>query len=338
MSPATIQPPPTTTTTTGISSLPTHILQSHILTQLDPRSLASAACSSTSLSAAAHHHHLWSTLSHSTWPSTATPQITQIISDHRSFFSHSFPLPSPDPTTTPPPQIPTSPPPSPPVTELISAVDIHYRNKPIFTKTEVTETTTNWFRCSPFRIDMLDPKNTVATHIPHDATCPALMEDVALSWILIDAVNKRSVNLSSVKPVSVHRHWLSGEVQARFASVLAGESGAAVECRVVVNCGGSEDGRMRLREVMMEMEDMDGNSLKGRGSLVILQRVMEGKRGNGVNREEEGRRRFRRYEEMKRERRDMKSRVEGTLDVLSLVFGLFVFVVLFSILILKTLR
>ncbi|KAK9069677.1 hypothetical protein SSX86_011581 [Deinandra increscens subsp. villosa] len=72
---------------------------------------------------------------------TKTPKIISTLSDdtngHRSFFSHSFPLPSSDPTTTtPPPQTPTSSSPSSPATELISAVDIHYRNNPIFTKTE----------------------------------------------------------------------------------------------------------------------------------------------------------------------------------------------------------
>ncbi|KAI3743316.1 hypothetical protein L1987_61023 [Smallanthus sonchifolius] len=340
MPPTTIQLPPSVTT--GISSLPTDILHSHILTRLDAPTLASAACASTSLSTA-HHHHLWSTICHSTWPSTGSNQITKIISTfsgdgngYLSFFSQSFPLPIPDPTTAPPPpQLPTS---SSPAKELISAVDTHYRNKPILSKMKITETTNNWFRCSPFRIDLLDPKNVVGTQIPlpaGEATCTALMEDVTLSWILIDPINKRSVNLSSVKPVSVHRHWLSGEVQLRFVTILAGDGGAVVQCRIVVNCGGSEDGNMHVREVTMEMEDMDGKYLDGRGSMVILQRVMEGKRGNGVNKEEEGRRRYRRFEEMKSERRERKSRVEWTLDILSLAFGLFIFVALILYFIVK---
>ncbi|KAL4560704.1 hypothetical protein LXL04_032857 [Taraxacum kok-saghyz] len=306
-------------TTTGISSLPTDILESHILTRLNGQTLASAACASVSLSAGHHNHQLWSNICHSTWPSTASDRISKIISTFsddkngpRSFFSQSFPLPTSEPTTvSPSPQHPTS---FPPASELISAVDIYYRNKPILTKTKETETISDWFRCSQFRIDMLDPKDVIRTQIPQpigEATCTALMEEMTLSWILIDPVNKRSVNLSSHKPVSVHRHWLSGEVRVCYVSILGGGGGVVVQCVIVVNCGGSEEGEMQVREVTMEVEDVDGKHLKGRDSLVILQRIMEGKRGSGVHRVEEGRRRYAMYEEMKKERRERKSRISS---------------------------
>ncbi|KAI3738530.1 hypothetical protein L2E82_28564 [Cichorium intybus] len=324
--------------TTGISSLPTDILESHILTRLDGQTLASATCASVSLSAGQHNHQLWSNICHSAWPSTAGDRISKIISafsDDKngplSFFSQSFPLPGPDPTTVhPPPQRPTS---SLPVSELISAVDIYYRNKSILTKTEETETTNDWFRCWPFRIDLLDPKDVVPTQIPQpddEAMCTALMEDMTLSWILIDPVNKQAVNLSSHKPVSVHRHWLSGEVKVCFVSIL-GVDGVVVQFGIVVNCGGSEDGEMQVREVTMEVEDMDGKHLNGRDSMVILQKVMEGKRGSGVDRVEEARMRHRRYQEMKRERRERKSRVKWILDILSLTVVLSIFVALFFV-------
>ncbi|KAI3696866.1 hypothetical protein L6452_29457 [Arctium lappa] len=361
MSPTTTPPPDATVndgaTTTGISSLPTHILQSHVLTRLDGQTLASATCASTSLAAGHHHHHLWSTICHSTWPSIAGHRrLTELISNFsddkngpRFFFSHSFPLPTPDPTAVPPP--PQNHPPPSPVPELISAVDIYYRNKPILTKIEETDTTTDWFRCSPFRIDLLDLKDVVRIQLPLsppddgdsvDRCTAAMMDDMTLSWILINPINKRAVNLSSHKPVSVHRHWLSHEIQVRFGSILGGGGsggggggGVVVECGIVVNCRRSEDGEMEVGEVMMEVEDMDGKHLNGKDSLVILQRVMEGKRGNGVKREEEARRRYRRYEEMKRERRERKSRVEGTLDILFLIFGLLIFIGLLFILLLK---
>ncbi|KVH88925.1 F-box domain, cyclin-like protein [Cynara cardunculus var. scolymus] len=298
--------------TTGISSLPTDILESHILTRLDGQTLASATCVSTSLSAGRHNHHLWSNICHSTWPSTANDCLTKFISDFsddgkngpRSFFSHTFPLPTPDPTTVPPPPQNQSPSSSPvAASELISAVDIYYRNNPILTKIEETKTTTDWFRCSPFRIDLLDPKDVVPIQspLPAGGDTAALMDDMTLSWILIDPINKRAVNLSSHKPVSVQRHWLSREVQVRFVSILrgrrrggGGDAGVVVQCGIVVNCGRSEDGEMQVREVTMEVEDMDGKHLNGRDSLVIFQRAMEAKRGNGVKREEEARRRYRR--------------------------------------------
>ncbi|KAM0009615.1 hypothetical protein Hdeb2414_s0087g00785881 [Helianthus debilis subsp. tardiflorus] len=75
----------------------------------------------------------------------------------------------------------------------------------------------------------------------------------------------------------------------------------------------------------MKVEDMDGKHLNGRDSLVILQRTLEGKRGNGLKREKEARNRYIKFEEMKRERRERKLRVEETLDTLSVAFGLSVF-------------
>ncbi|XP_076953751.1 putative F-box protein At2g36090 [Bidens hawaiensis] len=331
--------------TTGITSLPADIIESHVLTRLDGQTLAAVSCASAAVhSMSETNHRLWSDVCHSTWPSTSGEIVTGIISGfsgngHREFYSQAFPLPSPDPTII----IPTS---SPPrgdklinltSTRLISAVDIYHRNKLIFTKTEETETVSGWFQCSPFRIDLLDPKDMVPTEIPHpdqDATCTSLTNDMALSWILIDPNSKRVVNLSSHRPVSVQRHWLTGDVQMRFASVLADDNhphSELVQGAVVVNCGRSEGGEMQVRELSMQIEDMDGKHLNGRDSLVILQRVMEGKRGNGVNKEKEAKNRYKKFEEMKRMRRERKLRVEETLDTLSVVFGLSVFAALFFI-------
>ncbi|XP_023743977.1 probable F-box protein At2g36090 [Lactuca sativa] len=345
MSIATASPPHTA----GISSLHTDILESHVLTRLDGQTLASASCASATIhSMSERNHRLWSDVCHSTWPSTSGELVDGIISTFsddysngpREFFSQSFPLPSPDPTTSTATPSSSSSMVSPP-SGLISAVDVYYRNELIFTKTEETETVSGWFQCSPFRIDLLDPKDIVPTQIPHpdgEHTCSHLIDDMTLSWILIDPVSKRAINLSSHKPVSVQRHWLSGEVQVRFASILPGgnhkhssEATAFVQCGIVVNCGGSEGGEMQVRELSMEVEDMDGKHLNGRDSLVILERTMKGKRGNGVKREEEARDRHNKFEEMKRERRERKLRVEETLDTLSVAFGLSVFAGLFFI-------
>ncbi|KAK1435021.1 hypothetical protein QVD17_00776 [Tagetes erecta] len=344
---------PTTTASppcaTGISfsSLPTDIVQSHILTRLDGPSLTSATCATAVLnSMSERNHRLWSDVCHLTWPSTSGEAVNGIINSFsgngpKSFFSQSFPLPSPDPTVAS-----SSSPECRKLVNmtsctLISAVDIYHHNKLIFTKTEETETISNWFQCSPFRLDLLHPKDTIPTEIPHpdeDATCTPLTDDLTLSWILIDPEFKLALNLSSHRPVSVQRHWLTGDVRIHFASVLAGgdhsrssEAMALVQFGITVNCGRSEGGEMHVREVSMEVEDMDGKHLNGRDSLVILQRAMRGKRGNGVNREKEAIKRYKKFEEMKRERRERKLRVEETLDTLSVAFGLSVFVALFFI-------
>lgn len=315
------------------SSLHPDVIEAHILTRLDGPSLASVSSSSTTLHRLSSQHHLWSNVCQSTWPSTATSRLPRVISSFpdggsRAFFANSFPLPLLDPSAAAV-QVRSTPPP----TELISAVDIRYKDDLIFTNVQETETLSGWFRCSPFRIDLLEPKDVVPTSIKHpegDDTCLALIADMSLSWILIDPVGRQAVNLSSHRPVSVQRHWLSGEVQVRFSSILAANhtasSGGMVQCGIVVTCGRSEGGEMQVREVSMEMEDMDGMHLNGKDSLVILHKAMEGKKGNAVDREEEGRRRYKKYMEMKRERKERKLRTEGALDILCVAFGVSIFV------------
>lgn len=310
---------------TNFSDIHHDILSTHILTRLDGPTLVSASSASSQLQSLSSNHHLWSKICQSTWPSTDSPDIRKIISSFspdgpRSFFSSSFPLLADSPHRTP-----SLPPPE----ALISAVDIHYKDKLIFSKVEETETVSGWFRCSPFRIDLLDPKDVVTTPIHHpdgDDTCQELSDDLTLSWILIDPAGKRAVNLSSHKPVSVQRHWLSGEVQVRFASILTvnqvGSSSEFVQCGMVVTCGGSEEGEMQVREVSLQVEDMDGMHINGKDSLVILQSALEGKRGKRARKGEEGKRRYEEYLEMKRERRERKLRTEGRLDMLCVAFGI----------------
>ncbi|XP_006339141.1 probable F-box protein At1g60180 [Solanum tuberosum] len=371
-------PPITTTTTvtaedggaTGFPDLHPYIIEAHILTRLDGPTLASTSCSSATLHRLSSENHLWSRACHSTWPSTATPRISHVISTfpdagHRTFFSQSFSLPSSEnkqihdlesvsltslrstiyiilsnffsvclfdrnrkqwiiQQTNSIANRSSSPP------ELISAVDIHYKNKAIFSNVQETETTSSWFQSSPFRIDMIDPKEVISTPIKHpsdDDTCTDLIEHMTLSWILIDPIGRRSINLSSFKSVSVQRHWLTGEVQVRFTSILTvDQKRGHVQCEIVVTCGGSEVGEMQVREVSLGVEDMDGTHLNGRESLVILQKVLEGKRGNGANRGEIGRKRYKEFLEMRRERKEKKLRREGTLDSLCVAFGISIFV------------
>eukprot|EP00257_Ricinus_communis_P027726 XP_025015140.1 probable F-box protein At2g36090 [Ricinus communis] len=277
------QPPKTTVESGGcsatISTVHQDILQTHILTRLDGPALASTSCTSTELNSLSSQRSLWSNLCSSTWPSTNSPRVREIISSFpggpRSFFSSCFPLiihsNSINPSTASFPS------------EIISAVDIHYKNELIFSRVVETETESSWFKCSPFRIDMLDPKDTCQTVIPrpqNEEDHFALADELTLTWILIDPAGKRAMNLSSYKTVSVQRHWLSGEVHARFGLVLGGErrggggsssSLQIVQCVILVTCGGgTQGGGMHVREVSLQIEDMDGMFLNGKESLGIL--------------------------------------------------------------------
>ncbi|XWS59445.1 hypothetical protein CRYUN_Cryun08bG0122400 [Craigia yunnanensis] len=317
-------------TAAAISTVHPDIIETHILTRLDGPTLASASCASSHLRTLASQQNLWTNICHSTWPSTTSPRLLHVISNFpngsRSFFSDTFPLgtePASFGNSSENPDLPS---------ELISAVDIYYKKELIFSKVVETETVTAWFNCSPFRVDLLDAKEAVSTRIPHsdtEDTCRDLEEDMELSWIVIDPIRKRAINLSSQRPLTVHRHWLSGEVHVKFAAVLpCGESGAAtelVQCGVMVTCGGSARGELHVREVSLQVEDMDGMYLNGKDSLVILKRGLEGKRRRGKNREEERKKEFAEFFERKRERKEKKMRREGTLDMICVAFGVLAF-------------
>lgn len=310
-----------TVTATTLSAVHSDIIQTHILTCLDGPSLTSAASTCTQLHALSSHEPLWENICLSTWPSTNAPRVRHVISTFprasRSFFSDSFPsfaaTSSRDARTERAP-------------ELISAVDIFHRRYAVLSRVVETETESGWFRCSPFRIDVLDPKEAVATAMEYpmsEEECERLGEELRLSWIVVDPKNKRAVNVSSWKAVSVERHWLSGEVRVKFATVMdGGERGTAKEavlCSVTVTCGSE----MQVREACMQMEDMDGMQLNGRDSLGILQRALEGKRGKLL--ENEGKDRYVEFVNRKSERKEKKVRDERRLDIVCVTLAVLSF-------------
>ncbi|KAM5585113.1 F-box protein [Rosa sericea] len=318
----------------SISALHSDIITSHILTRLDGPTLASAACASSQLHAFSAEQTLWKDICASTWPSVSDERVEGIISTfpsgHRSFFSDSFPLldhsswPQFDPSRLAP------------ASELISAVDIFYKGELVFSKVQETETETGWFLCSPFRIDLLEQKETVPTPISHigdtNESLKHLEENLTLSWIVIDPAQKRAANLSGRKPVSVTRHWLTGEVQLRFATIMPGDRrGEFVQCGVVVTCKGSDGGKLQVREVSMQMEAMEGNHLNGKESLVILQGAIEGgKRKRESEEGSEGKARFGEFLEMKRERKERSQRRERALDMICIATGVTLFMAFWS--------
>jgi hypothetical protein len=323
------QPSSTTTQDGTISTLHPDILQTHILTLLDGPTLAATACASSELYALSTEDKLWRNICTSSWPSINDPTVSSIISTfssgHRSFFSDSYPLlhhhhhSSSFLTTS---------------TEyLVSAVDIYYKDVAIFSKVEKNETLTDWFKCSPFRVDMLEPKEFVQTLIQYqtgekDSFVKQLEENMTLSWILIDPKRRRAMNLSSGRPVSVQRHWLTGEVVVKFATIMAGDGGEKefVECGVMVCCGKKEGGEMEVREISMGMEDMEGRNLTGKESLVVIQEAMErGERRKGKC-GTEGKGRYEEFVERKRERKARKQKMEKVLDMVCIVTGITIFV------------
>ncbi|XP_002523850.2 F-box protein At2g27310 [Ricinus communis] len=299
-----------------ISAVYHDIFRTHILTRLDGPALASLSCTSSELYTLCTEDKLWQNICKSIWPSINTPLIRSVISTfpsgHRSFFSNSYPLlhhhrhsfTNLAPATE----------------ELISAVDVYYKSVAVFSEVETTETVTGCFSCSPFRVDILHSEEFVPTWVQHvgekDSWLKQLEENVTLSWILIDPKQKRAMNLSSKRAVSVQRHWLTGEVLVKFATILAGIKGSEkeyVECEMVVTCGGKEGEEVRVRDVSMRMDDMEGRSLTGKDSLVILNGAMErGERRKG----EDGKERYKDFLGRKREmiKRKQNQRRGSVLD------------------------
>ncbi|CAK8535429.1 unnamed protein product [Lathyrus sativus] len=311
-------------TNSPIANIHPDIIQSHILSRLDGTSLTSAASTASHLNSLCTENHLWQKITTATWPSLNDPFATSLIStfpsSHRSIFSDSFP--SVDYCS---PSISTVSSSSSPTGELISAVDLYYKGKSVFSKIHRTETHKGWFLCSPLWIEILDSNEIIQTPIKFEENDVVewLEENLTLSWIMIEPTCKRSVNLSSRLPVTVRRHWLTGELEVLYAVVLG-----LVQCTIKVTCCGKAGGEMHVREVSFSMEDMDGRHVVGRDSLVILQGAME----NGERKKldvEESKKRFEEFGLMKRERRERKLRREKAMDMFTMLVAIVIFAFLF---------
>ncbi|KAL2557352.1 F-box protein [Forsythia ovata] len=317
---------------TSISAIHPDIIRSHILNRLDGQTLASTTCASKQLHSLCTEDNLWRDICNSTWASTADRRVSDAISNfpsgHRSFYSQSFPtlhhlrLPKKSHQQRLPPE----------TSELISAVDIYYDEKLVYSKVLVTETLSGWFLCSPFRLDLLDPKETVPAPLKFDGkegSCRALLEQqLRVTWILIDPKKKRAVNVASMTPVETRLHWLTEDIQLRFATVLpAGRCGEdLVQCGVVVTCGGKEGGELQVREVTLQVEDMEGKILNGNDSLGILHEAMEGERKKS-NRDIE-RESYEKFLKTKVQYRERKQRRERSLDMICIATGVTIFLAL----------
>lgn len=321
---------------TAITAVHPEIIQTHILKRLDGATLAAAGSAGSQLRALCSEENLWREICNSAWPSTANPTaraaISAFPSAHRSFFSDAFPTIQYQPSLTQASREQHHRSPSP---ELISAVDIFYGEKLIYSKVIVSETSSDWFYSSPFRIDLFNTKETVPTPVKFAGdevtTVTHLEEHLRLSWILIDPSTKRAVNVSSLKPVNFRRHWLTGDFKIRFGTVVdgGGIEKELVQCSVVAMCEGKEGGELHVREVSMQVEDKDGKIMNGKDSMVILQDAMERKRKKREEGEEKER--YKKFVEYKKKWREIKQRREKRLDMVCIGSGITILMAFFTL-------
>lgn len=269
---------------------------------------------------------LWKKICTETWPSLLDSTTSHVISTfpngHRSIFSDSFPTlhhfsshsKSNHPPSPPPPE------------ELISAVDIHYKGKPVFSRVQRTETKKNMFLTSSLYIGTLEPNELVPTPVKfvrkNEEWMKNLEENLSLSWIIIDPTGKRSANVSSRKPVLVRRHWLTRDMEILFAVTMAGEtrrSTEMVQCMVKVTCCGKVGGELYMREVSLVMEDMEGGEVSGKEGVGILMKAMEFGERKKVSEVGEMKERYERFLGLIRERREMKFKRQKVRDGVSTI-------------------
>ncbi|XP_055836123.1 F-box protein At2g27310 [Solanum dulcamara] len=324
---------------TAITAVHPDIIQTLILTKLDGPTLISASFASSQLQNLCSDDNLWRKVCNSSWPSTSDPLIENAVatfpSGHRSFFSDSFPSithieQKPSTGNNSNQRFPSP--------ELISAVDIHFGGNLLYSKVLTTETESGWFMSSPFRIELLGRKEIVPTPVKFDGddgNCRSeLQEKMKLSWILIDPSKNRAVNISSLNPVSVRRHWLTRELKVRYSTVMGSGTGAGeglVQCGIVVTCEGKEGGELHVREVSMQIEDMDGKVLCGKDSLVILQEAIEG--GRRKRKENEEKENYEIFLELKKKRMERKQKREKKLDMICIASGIIIFISFWSLIV-----
>ncbi|KAL1825656.1 hypothetical protein ACET3Z_012434 [Daucus carota] len=305
-----------TTTITGIDP---DVIESHILTKIDGPSLACSASTCHLLHTLCRKDNLWKHICNATWNSVKHPLVQDTISrfpgGYRSFFCDAFPLvrPSLKPGRTRRVLCQDY------AWKIYSAVDIYYGSKGIHSKVIVTDTGDDAFLNFSFWLDLLDNQESVKIPLKFEGDenkCMLkLKENLTLSWILIDPIRKRAVNISSLTPISVRPHWNGNDVQVMYATILSGfGSSEFVECRIVatIKCKYKKD--VKIREACLYLEDMHKMRLNGDRSLRILLEVMEnGERKKGNAGEE--REIYMKYRELKRKRIEGDYRRETRLRI-----------------------
>ncbi|KAG2566126.1 probable F-box protein At2g36090 [Panicum virgatum] len=269
------------------------------LRRLDGRSLAAASCVTAGLRALAADPETWRSLCLAEWPSLALPGARPLAAaiPPRRLFADASPFPS-SPGAAPAGEL------RPPVPgELVSAVDVYCGGAPLLSRVVATPASSPWFLCSPFRVEAVERKRP-----PAPAAAPALAPaELRLSWVVADPARGRAVNVSSRRPVSVDRHWYTGETLVRFAVVLGG-----CKFEATVACA---EGSGHVTEVALAVEDADGAAVSGEGTLRLLAAAMEAPRRGREREPEEAKRRYQEFVRRKKGRKESKARREALVDL-----------------------
>uniref|UniRef100_A0A2P2KAS9 F-box domain-containing protein n=1 Tax=Rhizophora mucronata TaxID=61149 RepID=A0A2P2KAS9_RHIMU len=206
--------------------------------------------------------------------------------------------------------------------DFVSIVDIRYKDKTICSKVLWGIPNVNgfngWFYNCPFRIDLLsyaardeEDEGEVLLSVS-DGLPPVLSmekerkdgklwrelrDGLQLTWIIVNKKLKQAANLASWSPLGGQRHWPTDkDFVIRFGSVLSAKDilpCQVVECVIVMKFRviRAEEGRfqttIKLTELSMQLEDMEGAHVNGRFQTTIklteLSMQLEDMEGAHVN-------------------------------------------------------
>ncbi|XP_004290665.1 PREDICTED: F-box protein At2g27310-like isoform X1 [Fragaria vesca subsp. vesca] len=202
--------------------------------------------------------------------------------------------------------------------DFVSIVDIRYKDKIICSKVLWGIPNANgfngWFYNCPFRIDLLtyaardddddgEAFLSVANGLPPIASMETerkdgklwrgLRDGLRLSWIVVNRKMKQAANLASWCPIGGQRHWPTDkDFVIRFGSILPARDilpCQVVECilsmkfRVICTEGEGAETTLKLTELSMQLEDMEGSHVNGRNSLLILKEALSCRRSKNYS-------------------------------------------------------
>ncbi|XP_029143292.1 F-box protein At2g27310 isoform X2 [Arachis hypogaea] len=288
-----------------------------ILRRLDGATLASAACTCAALCSISKEESLWENVCSSMWPSTNREDVKSLISSvggFRKFYADSFPL-------------------------IVNkdVMEFHHNNyfeyPDDWTEAEYYDSEGNNDGAVNLSISDGLPAITSMEREKKDGKLwKELSNGLRLSWIVVNRKIKQAANLSSWFPLGGQRHWpTDNDFVVRFGSILPAEEilpCQVVECilimkfRVVHTESEGIQTSLKLTELSMQLEDMEGAHVNGRNSLHILKKALSCQRSKNYGDALES---CHMYSKVQNELKKEKMRNENRLDRLCILSGIAAF-------------
>ncbi|GLJ55197.1 hypothetical protein SUGI_1184480 [Cryptomeria japonica] len=328
-------------------------LISQILGHVDGTTLANAGCVSSEFWSIAREERIWEQVCCSLWPSIEDTGIKELISDSlggfRNFYANCFPLIAYESTQRDSMSMELQNLNDGVPSDFVSIVDVAYKNKAIFNKVVwgilCAHDFEGWFSNCPFRMELIefsdveDDNHAVEDGLPTIIECLGkvkkddkiwgeLMENIRLSWIVVNRRTRKVANFSSWSPLAGQRHWVSDkDFVMRFGSILPAHNILPcnfVHCILVMKCRVSDGDQasLKISQLSMQLEDAMGGQVNGRNSLLILERALGCRKSKNhaqilVS--------YQQYFSEQRKLKEAKMRSEERLDTLCILSGIVAF-------------